>query len=47
MDDHYQTPLISRAINNRPRKSLGWRTPVEVFEEQVRSLHKSRVAMTN
>jgi transposase InsO family protein len=26
------------AISNRPRKILGWRTPAEVFEEQLRSL---------
>ncbi len=29
---------VALAINNRPRKILGWRTPAEVFAEQLRSL---------
>lgn len=29
---------VALAINNRPRKVLGWRTPAEVFAEQLRSL---------
>ena len=29
---------VALAINNRPRKILGWKTPAEVFQEQLRSL---------
>ncbi|WP_437437858.1 IS30 family transposase [Streptomyces olivoreticuli] len=37
---------VALAINNRPRKVLGWRTPTEVFEEQLRSLQQPGVATT-
>ncbi|MFF0088215.1 IS30 family transposase [Streptomyces canus] len=37
---------VAMAINNRPRKVLGWRTPAEVFEEQLRSLKQPGVATT-
>ena len=41
--DHMRTSL---AVNNRPRKILGWRTPAEVFAEQLRSLQQPGVATT-
>ncbi|MGW9351879.1 IS30 family transposase [Nocardiopsis flavescens] len=37
---------VALAVNNRPRKVLGWRTPAEVFEEQLRSLSQTGVATT-
>ncbi len=38
---------VALAINNRPRKILGWKTPAEVFTEQLRSLQQPGVATTD
>ncbi len=38
---------IAFELNNRPRKVLGWKTPAEVFDEQIRSLQKAGVATTD
>jgi IS30 family transposase len=37
---------VALTLNNRPRKVLGWKTPSEVFQEQLRSLQQPGVATT-
>ena len=38
--------LEALALNNRPRKVLGWKTPAEVFSEQLQLLQQPGVATT-
>ena len=38
---------VALALNTRPRKSLGWRTPAEALTEVLRSAKRGRVATTS
>src|SRR4029078_7651354 len=37
---------VAIALNSRPRKTLGWRTPAEALDQFLQTTHISRVATT-
>jgi IS30 family transposase len=45
--DRREVQAVADALNNRPRKTLGWRTPTEVFADQLHSSSRHGVATTS
>ena len=45
---HSRTELdaVAAALNNRPRKTLGWKSPAETLNEHLHSLKQGSVATT-
>jgi transposase, IS30 family len=43
---HETRDNLQAAVNSRPRKVLAWKTPAEVLDEQLQSLHQAGVATT-
>jgi putative transposase len=46
--EHLRTDLdaVAAALNSRPRKTLGWRTPAETLNRQLLSIQRGGVATT-
>jgi IS30 family transposase len=38
---------VAHALNTRPRKTLGWKTPAEALDQHLRSIQEAGVATTN
>jgi transposase, IS30 family len=38
---------IAAALNSRPRKTLGWKTPAEALDDHLRSIQDTGVASTD
>jgi IS30 family transposase len=42
-----EVEAVAAALNDRPRKTLGWKTPAEALNEHLLSLHQAGVATTD
>jgi IS30 family transposase len=42
-----EVEAVAAALNNRPRKTLGWKTPAEALNEHLLSLNQAGVATTD
>jgi len=45
--DAEELAALAFALNTRPRKTLGWKTPAEAFSEHLNFLLSSSVATTD
>lgn len=41
-----ETEAVARTLSNRPRKTLGWKTPAETLNEYLESIRQPGVATT-
>jgi IS30 family transposase len=44
--DEHDLDAVAATLNNRPRKTLGWKTPAETLDEHLRSVQQASVATT-
>ncbi len=44
--DEHDLDAVAATLNNRPRKTLEWKTPAEVLDEHLRSVQQTGVAST-
>ena len=44
--DEHDLDAVAATLNNRPRKTLGWKTPAETLDEHLRSVQQPSVATT-
>ncbi len=44
--DEHELDAVAATLNNRPRKTLAWKTPAEALDEHLRSVQQSGAAST-